>query len=266
MDQAQLKNDLDRLEVWGDELQSQLSSKKKLEVMLQSLLLIVILVFGSIFFTDYLVLVFTAAALIFTSIYFVMRSVKKGFFTEIEQSEEKRTETKKTLKEVEKSISELREESYLLDDQEYIDTHVERFKKYKNVKKQIDSLHKEIADFKTQLDDDKYKFDMPHLERKYKDLINLNPPEGLQAYLDEFEKTQKEADILPPEKVIDERLKPILKIIEDYKNLDAELSKARGYIEDFLGLENIDKNIDHQIAELERQITHLKQQIQLENA
>lgn len=266
MDQAQYKNDIDRLEVWEDNLQSQLISKKKLEISLQTLILIIIVAFGSIFFTDYLPLVFTSAALVFASIYFIMRAVKKSLITDIEQSEEKRSETKKSLKVVDKEVSELREESYLLDDQEYIDTHIERFKKYKSVKKQIDGLHKEIADFKKQLDDDKYKFDMPHLERKYRDLINLNPPEGLQAYLDEFETIQKDADVLSDEEVLDDRLKPIVKIIENYSNLDAELNKTSVYIEDFLGLEDVDKNIDRRIAELERQITHLKQQIQLENA
>ncbi|MCB9058027.1 MAG: hypothetical protein H6627_05635 [Calditrichae bacterium] len=266
MDQAQLKNDFDRLEIRDDNLQTDLSSKKKTEFLLQSLSVSILLLFGLILFSDKWPLITGLTIAVSFIIYFSMRFLKKSIINDLEESQQKRTDLKTKLKNIEKSIYALREESYLLDDQDYIDSHIERFRKYKSVKKQLDLLNNELNDFKTQLDSDKFKFDMPHLERKYKDLINLNPPEGLQTYIDEFETIQKEAETMQIEHAVDERLLPLVNIIYEYSNINTELKKTRTYIEDFLEIEEIEKNIDRRISELERQITHLKQQIQLENA
>lgn len=266
MDQAQLKNDFDRMEIRDDNLQTELSSKKKTEFLLQSLSLSVLLIFGLIFFSDKWLLIVGLTVAVSAVIYLSMRFLKKGIISDLEENQLKRTDLKTKLKNTEKSIYALREESYLLDDQDYIDSHIERFRKYKSVKKQLDILQKELNDFNSQADSDKFKFDMPHLERKYKDLINLNPPEGLQAYIDEFETVQKEAEALQIEQAVDERLLPLVNIIYEYSNLNTELKKTRVYIEDFLEIEDIEKNIDRRISELERQISYLKQQIQLENA
>ena len=195
-----------------------------------------------------------------------MRGFKKNINDELDQIQSKRTEIKRKIKETEKTIYTLREESYLLDDLDYIDSHIERFKKYKSIKSKLEETQKEIHNYITQLSDDKFKFDMAHLERKYKDLINLNPPEGLSAYLEEFESTQKATEIVVTGENNDERIKPIIDIIDNYQKLDAELTKTFTYIEDFLGIEILERNLDHIIVELERRITHLKQQIQLENA
>ena len=265
IDLAQLKNEKDKKNILLGNYKADLNRIKNKNLVVQTILISVIVTLGLIFFPSKIywvgvAAILTAAILSFT--YFRIRKTK-NILIDICSHEISRLKIK--IISTEKNISELRKGSYLLDDLDFIDTHVERFQKYKHFRKQLKKIEQAKNDLQSQINNDKFKIILPRLEQQYKDLINLNPPEGLDSYLDEFKILQdkaKEYSLSKNNQSFD--CEPVEQIVNDYQILLTNLDATRKEIEEYLGIDELEKEIDSQISYLERAITHLKQKIHLE--
>ncbi|KAA3611186.1 MAG: hypothetical protein D8M58_14520 [Calditrichaeota bacterium] len=265
IDLAHMKNEYDKLSIRIGTLQIELNQKKKNELLTYSISLLSILIAGLISFPSQIFETLGAMLIAAVIEFLVFRKIKQNIFFVIETTQLKQTLLKKKIQTVEAEIFSLRNESYLLDDLEYIDTHIERFKKYKQVKEKQQILKTQKLALQKKLESEKYAITIPKLERKYKNLLALNPEDGLEKYLDEFEKTQNAAMKISRQNRTKDRLIPLQKIIVKYQTMLKELDKTKGYIKDFLDSENLENDIDSQIATFERNLTHLKQKLNIEN-
>ena len=264
IDFAQLNNEKDKKNILIGNYKSDLKRVKNKAVTTQILFLTTIVTVGAIFFPDKIYWIATGAILTYISLTILFSRIKKtkNILIDICSHEIARLKTK--IKRIDKNISVLRKGSYLLDDIEYIDTHIERFKKYKHFKNQLKKIDQEKNDILSQLNNDKFKIILPQLEKQYKDLINLNPPEGIETYLEEFKTLQDVANENTSGTIRSSNNESLEKIIDDYGNLLTDLESTRTDIEEFLGVDELENDIDSQISYLERAISHLKQKIHLE--
>ena len=265
IDFAQLNNEKDKKYILLNTYKSDLQSIKNKNLFIQSFLITAIFVCGALFFPDKMYWVVAAAGSAFLITTLIFARFKKSKSDLIEYCRQDLGRLVDKIKSTEKNISDLRKGSYLLDDLEYIDTHIERFKKFKHFRNQLRKIDKEKDELQSQLNNDKFKIILPRLEKQYKDLISLNPPEGLEAYLEEFSNLQKASNT--PHSRSDTLLKnneAIEKIIKEYSQLLVKLDKTKTDIEEYLGVNELENDIDSQISYLDRAITHLKQKIQME--
>jgi hypothetical protein len=265
IDIAQLNNEKDRKNILLNTYKSDLQNLKNKNMIFQSLAITAIFVAGALFFPDKMFWVTgfaLALLLISTTMFFQFKKSKSNL---IELCRYDLSELSTRLKGIEKNVTELRKGSYLLDDLEYIDTHIERFKKYKHFQTQLKKIDREKDDLQSQLNNDKFKIILPRLEQQYRDLINLNPPEGLDEYLEEFKSLQNAANASTSSSANRQKNNQSLdKIIKDYRHLLIKLDNTKTTIEEYLGFNELENDIDSQISYLERAISHLKQKIHLE--
>lgn len=263
IDLAQLHNEKDKKNILLGNHKEALESVKKKNLISQFFVYIFACTAGLFFYENiYWIGAGTLIISMFLAVMFSKIKKSKDLLIDICNHEILQLKTK--IKQIDNNISELRKKSYLLDDLEYIDTHIERFKKYKQLKKQIKIIDQEKNDLLSQLNNDKFKIILPRLEQQYKDLINLNPPEGLEVYLEEFKTLQNTVNEHTSGN--EDQLKnteALKNIIADYKYLIKNLDVIRAEIEDYLGIDKLENDIDSQISYLERAITHLKQKIPL---
>ncbi len=73
----------------------------------------------------------------------------------------------------------------LLKDEDELPKHIERFKKYRSFQIELKQLRKEINYTQSSLESDSYIRQLPELEEKYQDLIDLERPD-LEDYLNDF--------------------------------------------------------------------------------
>ncbi len=266
IDLAHMKNEYDKLAIKIGTLQIALNQKKKNERLTYTFVLILILGLGLILFPQEIIHILGVMGLAAGSIFLIFRKIKQNIIFIIETTHLKQSLQKKKIKAVEKDIVNLRNQSYLLDDLEYIDTHIERFKKYKQVKYKLEMIRNKKLALQRKLSSHEYSEMLPKLERQYKDLLALNPEEGLDTYLNEFEKLQNHADAKDWAIIKSEKLLPLQKIIVKYQTMHKELLKIKEHIKDFLSSDNIEKDIDLKIAESERNLLHVRQKLKIENS
>jgi hypothetical protein len=266
IDLAHMKNEYDKLAIKIGILQIALNQKKKNERLTYSVVLIMILGLGLLSFPQEIIHILGVMGLAAGSIFLIFRKIKQNIIFIIETTHLKQSLQKKKIRAVEKDIVNLRNQSYLLDDLEYIDTHIERFKKYKQVKYKLEMIRNKKLVLQRKLSSREYSEMLPKLERQYKDLLALNPEEGLDTYLNEFEKLQKHTDAKDWATIKSEKLLPLQKIIVKYQTMHKELLKIKEHIKDFLSSDIIEKDIDLKIAESERILLQVRQKLKIENS
>jgi hypothetical protein len=185
--------------------------------------------------------------------------IRKSKKTAIHKCMKDYGEIKRKIEHVEKNMKELRQNSYLLDDIGYVDTHIELFKKFKSAKNILKKIESEKAILEKELKSDKYKVTFLELKKEYKGLIDTDDPNEIKANLEEFLALQEEANSAERLKQTNEKIEPLSKIIYDYKNLIKKLSQTKTEIDGYLNIRDFDKDIDNQIILLERAVTNLKQ-------
>ncbi len=265
IDLAHLKNEYDKLSIRIGTLQLELKRKKKNELLTYSISLFTIFLIGLIAFPSQIFEIIGVVLITAVLEFLVFRKIKQNILFIIETNELKQSILKRKIKNAETNIADLRNQSYLLDDLEYIDTHIERFKKYKQVKSKVKHLREKKLSLQKQLESESFIITLPKLERKYKNLLTLKPEQGLNNYLDEFEKTQDAAQKITSSPQISDKLIPMQKIIVKYQTILKELDKTKEYIKDFLETDDLEKDIDLQIAAYERNIAHQKLKPNTEN-
>ncbi len=265
IDLAHLKNEYDKLSIRIGTLQLELKRKKKNELLTYSISLFTIFLVGLITFPSQIFEIIGVVIITAVLEFLVFRKIKQNILFIIETNELKQSILKRKIKNAETNIADLRNQSYLLDDLEYIDTHIERFKKYKQVKSKVKHLREKKLSLQKQLESESFIITLPKLERKYKNLLTLKPEQGLNNYLDEFEKTQDAAQKITSSPQISDKLIPMQKIIVKYQTILKELDKTKEYIKDFLETDDLEKDIDLQIAAYERNIAHQKLKTNTEN-
>ena len=265
LDLAHVKNENDKLDTHIGTLQAELNRKKKNEGITYSIVLGVILIAGLVTFPTHILEIIGIMAVAAVLGFLIFRKIKQNIRYIFEKTMLKQSLVKKKIKTIEDRIVALRDQSYLMDDLEYIDTHIKRFKKYTQVKENLQLLRYRKLTLQKKLEAEKYNITLPELERKYKDLLALKPEGGLDNYLDEFEKTQNAAYKINDAGRTSDRLLPLQKIIGKYQKMVKELDKTKEYIMDFLNTDNLEKDIDIQIATFERNIVRLKQGTDTEN-
>ncbi len=265
IDLAHLKNEYDKLSIRIGTLQLELKRKKKNELITYAISLFTVFLVGLITFPSQIFEIIGVVLITAVLEFLVFRKIKQNILFIIETNQLKQSILKRKIKNAETNIADLRNQSYLLDDLEYIDTHIERFKKYKQVKSKVKHLREKKLSLQKQLESESFIITLPKLERKYKNLLTLKPEQGLNNYLDEFEKMQDAAQNITSSPQTSNKLIPMQKIIVKYQTILKELDKTKEYIKDFLETDDLEKDIDLQIAAYERNIAHQKLKTNTEN-
>ncbi|HGY54143.1 MAG TPA: hypothetical protein ENK44_00445 [Caldithrix abyssi] len=93
--------------------------------------------------------------------------------------------TQKNIKELEEQRKAIAENAPLVEDIEFSEIHIERFKKYKSVKNEMMRLIQSAEKLEHILSNKMYKDKLPELIRKYASFVDIER-DDLETYLDEF--------------------------------------------------------------------------------
>jgi hypothetical protein len=259
IDLAQLKNDKDKLDIMLGRYYNDLANFKTKEVLVHLLSAASIVSAGYFVFPLNLPVAVVVSVAVIISFSLAFSKIRKSKKTAIHKCMKDYGEIKRKIEHVEKNMKELRQNSYLLDDIGYVDTHIELFKKFKSAKNILKKIESEKAILEKELKSDKYKVTFLELKKEYKGLIDTDDPNEIKANLEEFLALQEEANSAERLKQTNEKIEPLSKIIYDYKNLIKKLSQTKTEIDGYLNIRDFDKDIDNQIILLERAVTNLKQ-------
>jgi len=263
IDSAKMQNEFDKIGIQLGEREEDLIRLKHKQSISVSIALIIVAAI-MVIFPEYYLGVGIAAILGLLTFVPILRTKKTILIEEIFNSQLEQQKLKNKIKLINQETSKLRDESHLIDDLDFIDSHISNFKKVKKSKSELPLLNREINILKQRTQSEKFIKTLPILEKQYKDLINLNPPEGLEKYIEEFAKTQKEAIQAKKDNIVNQENDPLTKIIIEYKALFKDLQNTQNYIEHFLEVDEIGNDIETKISQIERIIQHLQKRVHLE--
>lgn len=260
IDLAQIRNEYDRSVTNTVNLQSELNNLKQRETVSYIIALPLILI-ASLFFLGYNIPLILGLLIVGAgSIFAFFRKLKSDTQQEIELAQMAQGTMKRHINKIESNIYALRDQSYLLDDLEYIDMHIERFKQYKKVQTKLSKLKSEKKRFEELLADPNLKLLLPQLESRYAQLLKLNPSVGLVTYIDTYILQKRQLKEIKEKQTVQPRLMPLEGIIAQYSKALSSLNKTVQYIEDYLEVEKLSENIDMLIPQFERIMTHFNRQ------
>ncbi len=197
----------------------------------------------------YSIILFIVSA---TAIIFLTRLGTHKLYKDIDRHQIILAERRRKIAAINKKIKDLNQKSVLFDDIDYIDTHIKKFKEYKEIQKRLDILKHEIILLEKTLRDKDISKTLDRYEKKYKDLIDLNR-EDLVDYISGFEQLQKEQteDSIDYERKYQNKMQ---KSIERYQKLIIDLETIKSSIESNCGLDGTKQDADSKIITLEKKI------------
>lgn len=261
IDLAQLKNDKDKQDILLGNYYSDLQRYRTKEVVTHLFSLISIIGVCYLLFPEHIIYGVTGAVMISISFAVVFSKFKKSKKQLINNTLKLYSRLKKKITKIENSITELRQDSYLLDDLGYVDTHIEMFKKYKSSKNILKKIGEEKKRLEKELKSEKYTTILPELKKEYKSIINSDDPNKIRNNLAEFLEQQQIENSLNHLHKKTQIIEPLNNIIMDYKKVARKLAYTKDQIDIFLSVDDFEKDIDNQITYLERAINHLQQKI-----
>lgn len=261
IDLAQLKNDKDKHDILLGNYYSDLQRFRTKEVFTHLFSLSSIIGVCYLLFPDKLIFGIAGAILASISFGLVFSKFKKSKKSSINNTLKTYSTLKKKITKIENNITELRQDSYLLDDLGYVDTHIELFKKYKSSKNILKKIEEEKKRLEKELKSEKYTTTLPELKREYKNIINSDDKDRIKENLAQFLEQQQIENSLNHLHRKTRKIEPLSKIITEYKKIVKMLAHTKEQIDIFLSVDDFEKDIDNQITYLERAINHLQQKI-----
>jgi hypothetical protein len=224
-----------------------------------------IVVFPLIFFVSYMVfkpmwkLIIPESLLLMLIIGSVFGHIRQKFRFHIYRTEEESHIIQKKLNEINIDLAELRKNAIFITDMAYLDNHIERYKKYRQLLAELKRISKEESRITNLLNSNTYTRQLPEYTEKYAGLIDVNRPD-LENFLDEFVASRDETErrqfnsrnkALPQE--ISELIRQHENLLSAIKDIQArvldDLQIEGGYASYLEALDLVDrkiKNIQHQ--------------------
>lgn len=150
-------------------------------------------------------------------------------------------------------IAEFEESSKIFSNPDHLDTHLERFQKYRKYVTDLKRLDKQEVRIKELLESKSYARQLPDYEQKYSQFIDIDRPD-LEEYLDEFVQLKNQL-------LVEERNKPdhpvtedILLLCSNYENAINELSTAQARLSRELKVDNGSGDLATALDQVDRKI------------
>ncbi|MGD9489155.1 MAG: hypothetical protein AB7W47_14115 [Calditrichaceae bacterium] len=159
-------------------------------------------------------------------IIFYIGHLKTKIKKQIKWVNEEAQRLEKDIHDTESKLIKLKQKSLLFENPEYLDTHIERYRKYRQMLDQLNSLEIQENKILEMLQDEMYLNQIPAYQKKYSTYIDITRPD-LEKYLEDFIDLQnKQAHSATPE--IPLKVKQEIRIIiRSYLKLRADLLKMR---------------------------------------
>ncbi|MGD9899285.1 MAG: hypothetical protein AB7T22_09185 [Calditrichaceae bacterium] len=132
----------------------------------------------------------------------------------------------KDIHDTESKLLKLKQKSFLFENPQYLDTHIERFKKYRQMVDQLNTLELKENNILKMLQDGMYLNQLPAYQKMYSNNIDITRPD-LEKYLEDFVVLQKQQS-LPASPETPLKVKQEVRIIiRNYLKLRTDLLKMR---------------------------------------
>ncbi len=266
IDLAQLKNDKDKQDILLGNYYSDLQRFRTKEIFTHLFSMSSIIAVCYLLFPEQLIYGIMGGILVSLVFGYIFQKFKKSKKTLINDTLKTYSALKKKITKIENNITELRQDSYLLDDLGYVDTHIEMFKKYKSSKNILKKIEEEKKRLEKELKSEKYAITLPELKKEYKSIINTDNPNKIRENLAEFLEQQQIENSINHLHKKTQKIEPLNNIIMDYKKITKMLSHTKEQIDIFLSVDDFEKDIDNQITYLERAINHLQQKMSVDDS
>jgi len=243
MDVAQIKNEYDRYTIEAGKTNAELRRWRRWEKSYYIAAVALGLLTGLIFFTASPLWSLPVLAVLGAGGFLFFRKMKNDRISHMDYIHSRQDALRKQIQEQESEINELRHKSFLLDDLDLIDEHIEKFKQYRKILNHKEELEKQKTQLKRQLNAPRFLDDQAQLEKKYSRLINLQR-DDLLKYLEDFEAAQEAIHDNIEFKENSARLDPVRQTINMYDHLLTQIVHAREEIKKHLDMPDLDNNTE----------------------
>jgi len=222
-------------------------------------ILAMIILFPVIFISSYLlfnpawILIIPESLLLMLAITAIFSHIRLKLKSQIYRVQEETHIVEKKLHEISNDLTELRKNAIFITDMAYLDNHVERYKKYRQLQAELKRITKEELRITNLLNSNAYVRQLPEYTDKYSELIDINRPD-LENFLDEFvasrdanELHQPEAQILPVPDELSELTRQCNRYLAELKDVQFKVMKdlqiEGGYASYLEALDLVDRKI-----------------------